>query len=719
MTRTVRALAWMVPLGLAAQGCSEPCKSGYGRDSEQNCVLLEGSDTGTPVVVGVNLVPSAPSPLATDVTAGGTLTLSGAIGNEGPGTVEAFSVGAYLSTDNVRSADDTALATWWQAPISAGASDVYGEDLPVPAGIEGSLYVVVVVDPDNLVAESNELDNEAAAAITVTADCAPRATYQCVEGDVFYYDSCGVLEEIKEDCDPSESCVDDTSSTASCHAECTPDAVSQCHEEDAWYYDSCGNLQEIKEDCGATETCVDDSATAASCHAECTAHASYQCSGGDVYYLDSCGAREEIREDCGSTETCVDDSSSTAECQAGCTSHDAYQCYAGDVYYYDSCGTVESLREDCGATETCVDDSAATASCQIACTAHDAYQCSGGDVYYYDSCGEIEEIKESCSSDEACVATSSSTAACESVCESHDTYQCNGGDVYYYDSCGDIEELKESCSSDEACVTTSSSTAACETVCESHDTYQCNSGDVYYYDSCGDIEEIKESCSSDEECVTTSSSTAACESVCESHDVYQCYSGDVYYYDSCGSVEERLDNCASDEVCVETSSSAATCGDCEPADTESDSCDPGMYCPSGTSERTCSSSAAWGSWSDCEAGSTDKSYYGDGGTHCGSTICLSLSGTGGNTSLSASLTKADGTAFSNDVDLVVVNGSIRLNYGCVATDDVRSYTFSITTSSLTTLDLGETTQMYAEIESPCTAGVTYESDDGGVSQCKP
>ena len=169
--------------------------------------------------------------------------------------------------------------------------------------------------------------------------------YQCSGGDVYWYDSDGGIEEVKESCASCESCVDDSSITASCQASSSD--YYQCYGGDVHYYDSCDNLESVKESCSSCESCTDDTSTTASCGASSSEY--YQCYGGDVYYYDSCDSRESVKESCSSCESCTDDSSTTASC--GATSHDSTSCYGDDLYYYDSCSSRESVAQYC--THSC------------------------------------------------------------------------------------------------------------------------------------------------------------------------------------------------------------------------------------------------------------------------------------------------------------------------------------------------------------------------------
>jgi len=69
--------------------------------------------------------------------------------------------------------------------------------------------------------------------------CTAEASYQCVtEGsgyDIYYYDSCGNQGSVRTYCDSDETCVNDSSTTASCNANCgngSVDAGEDCDGSD-------------------------------------------------------------------------------------------------------------------------------------------------------------------------------------------------------------------------------------------------------------------------------------------------------------------------------------------------------------------------------------------------------------------------------------------------------------------------------------------------------
>ena len=81
--------------------------------------------------------------------------------------------------------------------------------------------------------------------------------------------------------------------------ECTPHATFNCSGGDVYWWNSCGQREGIKQDCLANQICSGGACV------DCTPHATSNCSEGDVYWWNSCGQREGIRYDCNETQTCI------------------------------------------------------------------------------------------------------------------------------------------------------------------------------------------------------------------------------------------------------------------------------------------------------------------------------------------------------------------------------------------------------------------------------
>ncbi len=91
--------------------------------------------------------------------------------NRGPGAVVGYEIGFYLSADTVFSvSDDVALGFVTSGALVANNGTVHSAPvLKVPVTTPpGNYYLLLVVDPRNVVAESNENNNSRALALRVT-----------------------------------------------------------------------------------------------------------------------------------------------------------------------------------------------------------------------------------------------------------------------------------------------------------------------------------------------------------------------------------------------------------------------------------------------------------------------------------------------------------------------------------------------------------------------
>lgn len=279
-------------------------------------------------------------------------------------------------------------------------------------------------------------------------------------------------------------------------------------------------------------------------------------------------------------------------------------------------------------------------------------------------------------------------------------------------TCGD-----GSCNGNEACDTCAADCGTCppgcpDGVCDNGET--CNScpqdcgpcGDV-----CGD-----DQCTGGENCQSCPGDCGACPLGCPDG---ACNNGET-----CNSCPQDCgvcppvcgDNqCNGNETCNTCSDD---CGNCICANNEVDAqaCNPGTYCPPGTQERVCNNDS-WGPWGACEANSGLK-FYGDGGKHCGPVVCLQISPVGNDSALTATISKADNSAFANDISLTVWQPSTNLTafYGCLPTSGKTSHNISISPGNFT-ISLGSTTWMEAHVFSPCANGGDYNSGQAAISQC--
>ncbi|MFN6947046.1 MAG: CARDB domain-containing protein, partial [Cytophagaceae bacterium] len=124
--------------------------------------------TFTDLVV-VDLLLQSPLVSSASVLRGGSVDVYVDIHNSGNGAASSSNVGYYLSTNAVWDAEDVFLGWSSGATLAAGASDTRSATVTIPEGTTaGGYYIIFFADHENLVVESNEDNNTAAKAITIT-----------------------------------------------------------------------------------------------------------------------------------------------------------------------------------------------------------------------------------------------------------------------------------------------------------------------------------------------------------------------------------------------------------------------------------------------------------------------------------------------------------------------------------------------------------------------
>ncbi len=221
-------------------------------------------------------------------------------------------------------------------------------------------------------------------------NCVPNDYPGCYNGSVYWYDSCGNIIELSEDCG-GYGCIDADPLNIRCG--CAPKAESACYNGSVYWHNSCGEVGELKEDCGEYG-CESN---------QCRCTTSIGCGDGMLYWDNSCSignrllTEEEIRQVCpaaGPDRNCVIANNSQGwEClgENTCFPNNYAECYGGDVYWFDSCGQMGSVSQSCnglGCTNNVCNS--------LRCTANSTTQCYDGDIYWFDSCGQQGALKQNC-----------------------------------------------------------------------------------------------------------------------------------------------------------------------------------------------------------------------------------------------------------------------------------------------------------------------------------
>ncbi len=136
----------------------------------------------------------------------------------------------------------------------------------------------------------------------VGPSCASHAEQKCSDGAVYWFDDCGVREELVQECGPGMHC-----EGAACvpdAPECASHASKACSQGAVYWFDSCGQPESLAETCAAGThceggECVPDAPS-------CTPHATQKCDGDNVYWFNSCDEKESVAEICDPTQFCVE-----------------------------------------------------------------------------------------------------------------------------------------------------------------------------------------------------------------------------------------------------------------------------------------------------------------------------------------------------------------------------------------------------------------------------
>jgi photosystem II stability/assembly factor-like uncharacterized protein len=106
-----------------------------------------------------------PSPILTN---NHNIVLSYEFANEGVNPATNFYVNAYLSTDNILSADDVLLNQSQFESVNYEDTGVFNENIILPSGKQaGTYYIIVKVDYTNIIAETNENNNVKSFALNI------------------------------------------------------------------------------------------------------------------------------------------------------------------------------------------------------------------------------------------------------------------------------------------------------------------------------------------------------------------------------------------------------------------------------------------------------------------------------------------------------------------------------------------------------------------------
>lgn len=158
---------------------------------------------------------------------------------------------------------------------------------------------------------------------TCTPSCTSNDYKACYNGDVYWYNSCGVRGSLYE------SCSYDCSGGVCITQTCTPNDHKECYSGNLYWYDSCGDRGSLAESCSY-------GCSGSQCSAQtCTQNYEKKCFNGDSYWYDSCGTLGDVAQYCDGD--CIN-----GECQIpqDC-SYGQVQCIGAQYYTCSSSNTWE------------------------------------------------------------------------------------------------------------------------------------------------------------------------------------------------------------------------------------------------------------------------------------------------------------------------------------------------------------------------------------------
>jgi len=143
--------------------------------------------------------------------------------------------------------------------------------------------------------------------------CTSHSAKQCSGNAVYWYNSCGTIEDIFQQCTSSQTCQNAqcVNITCSSNADCGTSAYTGspfCQNNNVYQNyitytcnnpgtssSSCANSTsaQLKNNCTGNQTCSNGS-----CGQNCTYHSYQQCSGNNLYWFDSCGTQQDLIQYC-------------------------------------------------------------------------------------------------------------------------------------------------------------------------------------------------------------------------------------------------------------------------------------------------------------------------------------------------------------------------------------------------------------------------------------
>ena len=187
------------------------------------------------------------------------------------------------------------------------------------------------------------------------ADCTDKAMWSCQDyalSDVETKKMCVLTCALNTDCPRGTSCNGGYCGTPCSGGNCTTQSCTshysvECMTDAVYWMNSCGDVEDLKQACASGETCVFGQCLTGGGTPSGGGPTGGTCSGS-IY---RCGSSSQVIEEdgCGhikSTQTC----SGGKECSGGmcrCGPSSQTRCISGKLWQLDSCGTPKSIQGSC------------------------------------------------------------------------------------------------------------------------------------------------------------------------------------------------------------------------------------------------------------------------------------------------------------------------------------------------------------------------------------
>jgi len=258
---------------------------------------------------------------------------------------------------------------------------------------------------------------------------------------------------------------------------CTSHSTKQCSGNAVYWYDSCGVKQDVYQQCTGNQTCSNGSCTAVACssNTQCGTNGltgSPFCQSNNVYQnyttytcnnpgtaSSSCSSSNvaQLQTTCSGSQTCSNGSCTAVSCSSNsqcgtngltgslfCQSNNVYQNYT--TYTCNNPGTASSsctnsvtaqLQTTCSGNQTCSSGSCSNVN---NCTQNSQERCNGNNLYWYDSCGNQGSLIQYCPN-----GCNGNSCGNNNTCSYHSYERCLGNNLYWFDSCGTQQDLAQYC----------------------------------------------------------------------------------------------------------------------------------------------------------------------------------------------------------------------------------------------------------------------------------